>query len=152
MKKSLVKFLSVLLLSVSVFSSGLVYGENPWSINEDSALLSYVSKIGENWLLISKKWIYGKRAPGEFKERYCYLSFWLSKVWKQEEIDTLHRKVLSSMCDWKVLGEYFNVPAAIVVKKYYETLKEYRELMNSMEQDCMWLPRQMWVDDVDLSD
>ncbi len=46
MKKNVSKFLGILVCSISVFSSGLVHGEKLWSINEDSALLSWMSEVG----------------------------------------------------------------------------------------------------------
>lgn len=153
MKKNVSKFLGILVCSISVFSSGLVHGVKPWRINEDSALLSCMSEMGENWLLISKKAFGGKRAPGECKNRYyMHLAPGLSKVWERKEVDTLHRKVLSIGCFWKELEQYFNVPAVIIMNKYYETLEEYETLMKTMGQDCTWLPKRMWVNDVDISD
>lgn len=154
MKKNVSKFLGILLCSVSVFSNGLVYGGKPWDIDEDFKLLNNVSEI-----MSRKKWDYisslfnGSRTPDECLERYNnHLVPALGKVWKREEIDTLHRKVLAKGYCWKEFEEYFNIPAIIIMNKYYETLERYRALMKTMDEDCTWLPKQLWVADVDLSD
>lgn len=162
MKRKLAKFLGIFVCSISVFSSGSVNGGKPWdlrdnggkpwNLRDDSILLDGVSISGGHWLFISYKLFNGKRTPSECERRYNEdLKPALEKEWSREDINLLYRKVIWGL-RWEDFEKFFSMPAAVIKKKFDENIDKFKEIMQTMDEDCSWVPKQLWVNDADISD
>ena len=152
------KFLATLVCLVSVFSVKLVYCEEPWSIEEDMALLNCVEQSCEDggkvdWEDVSEKVFKWMRFPYECERRFHHLKYGYDKKWTKEEIMFLFRLTIDFGTNrWKELEQYFKVPAVFILKIFNANSHIYKKVMKSRDDSCVWVPRFFWVDDSSVSD